>query len=432
MALADIGRRCWYNLTIRGLMLGALTLIVSAHAFAANTCDSAPSRPSVESDAQTAPGPRALRVVLYPFLPNFAAYKNWVVNQFESLHPDIELEIVDLSNNYYGSFTDDYVGCANADVYELDSVFLHDFAMNKKVQPLPASATIPDEQFLKNAAAGVAVNGVRYGSPHWVCGNFLFFDASDGALRGVDTLDKLKAIIGSHITPHRGLAVDLKGKSTLGEFYLNAAVDRYAQWSNILPRIAVFDPSLESDLQALSDMCEVGCRDSSRHGTAFFAEQFDAHNARALIGYSESLNGALKLASDQSKCPYAARCLDDADIDVEELPLDPKESKTMSWVDSFTVDSKCKDQCINDASAFIQFMNEDATFMSILLGSDGIPAYLLPAKKSLYSRRDLLAKAHLYPSLQKIIENSFVPSDLGLNEELRNVGRRVDADLPKQ
>jgi thiamine pyridinylase len=409
-----------------------VALLLSAQAFGVNNCRSVPERSSVDADAQGRSGARLLRVVLYPFLPNFGAYKNWIVTQFESKHPDIQLEIMDLSNNYYGSFTDDYVGCANADVYELDSVFLHDFALNSKIQPLPASATIPNDQFLKNAVTGVAVNGVRYGSPHWVCGNFLFFDSSDDALRGVDTLDKLKTIIGAHVASHRGLAVDLKGKSTLGEFYLNAAVDRYADWGNILPHIAVFDQTLESDLQALADMCENGCRDSKHHGTSFFAEQFDALRARALIGYSESLNGALKLASDPSKCSNADHCLRDSDIDVEELPLDPKGSKTMSWVDSFTVDSKCKDQCIADASAFIQFMNDDATYMSILLGSDGVPAYLLPAKKSLYSRSDLLAKAHLYPSLQKIIENSFVPSDLGLNEELRNTGRRIDRDLPKQ
>jgi thiamine pyridinylase len=432
MALVEIHKNCRHEPTVRTVILVVLALLVSVQTFAANNCRPAPSRSSVDSGAQVPAGARPLRVVLYPFLPNFAAYKNWVVSHFKSAHPDIQLEIVDLTNNYYGSFNDDYVGCANADIYELDSVFLHDFALNKRIQPLPGSATIPDEQFLKNAVAGVAVSGVRYGSPHWVCGNFMFFAASDDALRNVNTLDKLKAVIGAQHVPRRGIAVDLKGKSTLGEFYLNAAVDRYEDWSNISPHIAVFDPSLESDLRALSEMCEgTACRDSNHHGTTFFAEEFDARIARALIGYSESLNGALKLALDKSKCPDAASCLHDADIDVEELPLDPKGNKTMSWVDSFTVDSRCKDQCISDASAFIQFMNEDATYMSILLDGDGIPAYLLPAKRSLYSRSDLLAKAHLYPTLQKIIENSFVPSDLGLNEELRNTGRRIDTDLAK-
>jgi ABC-type glycerol-3-phosphate transport system substrate-binding protein len=136
MALAEFRRKCCYDLRLRGVMLVVVAVLASAQAFAANNCGSVPSRPSVALDAQTPTGPRALRVVLYPFLPNFAAYRDWVVNQFKSLHPDIQLKIVDLSNNYYGSFTDDYVGRASADVYELDSVFLNDFALNKKIQPL--------------------------------------------------------------------------------------------------------------------------------------------------------------------------------------------------------------------------------------------------------------------------------------------------------
>ncbi len=65
------------------------------------------------------------------------------------------------------------------------------------------------------------------------------------------------------------------------------------------------------------------------------------------------------------------------------------------------------------------------------LGSDGVPAYLLPAEASLYSKPDLLRSAHLYPALKSIIENSVVPSELGLNEELRNLGRVVDDELSK-
>jgi ABC-type glycerol-3-phosphate transport system substrate-binding protein len=114
------------------------------------------------------------------------------------------------------------------------------------------------------------------------------------------------------------------------------------------------------------------------------------------------------------------------------LPLDDKGAHTMSWVDSFTLDKNCKDQCAKDAVAFIQFMNSDDVFLLALLPAGGPPAYLLPAKASLYSNPNLLAKAHLYPKLRAIIETAAVPSALSLNEELRNAGRRLDADLPQQ
>jgi thiamine pyridinylase len=371
-------------------------------------------------------------VVLYPAIPNFPAVKDWVVKSFEKAHPDVHLEIVDLTNNYYGSFVDDYIGCADADVYELDSVFLYDFALNGRIQALPETAKAPSNTFLKNAVSGVVIDGTQYGAPHWVCENFLFFQASDKKLKHLETIDKLSSEIGPHPPTGKGIAVDLKGKSTLGEFYLNAVVDRYQDWNVVKMHIAVFDAAIEKDLARLRDLCEgTACRDSKKHSTPFFAEEFETKKARALIGYSESLNGALKAAGDKSKCPTDRSCLHDADFDVDQLPLDSNASKAMSWVDSFTINSKCTDACLSDAAAFIQFMNQDDTFMAILVGADGVPTYLLPAKASLYANKDLVGKAHLYPALKAIIENAVVPSDLGLNEELRNTGRTVDKELSK-
>jgi hypothetical protein len=249
---------------------------------------------------------------------------------------------------------------------------------------------------------------------------------------GLGTITKLMAAIGPHPAAGGGLSVDLMGKSTLGEFYLNAAFDHFKDWDEVAAHVGAFDKDIEKDLVSIRDLCEQKtCRDQNRHQTSFFAEQFGAKHARALIGYSESLNGALELAADKSKCPTAGSCLNDADIDVEELPLDSHASKVMSWVDSFVIDKKCEQQCLADAAEFIRFMNDDDVYMSILLPQDGVPAYLLPAKASLYLKQSLLDHARLYPKLRSIIENSEVPSDLGLNEELRNIGRRIDKDLSK-
>ena len=377
--------------------------------------------------------PRTLRVVLYPFIPGFDAFKTQVKTRFEQAHPDIQLEIVDLTDNYYGPFADKYIGCAKADVYELDSVFLYDFAINKKIQELPPEAALPTDALLKNAVAGSMVNGKRYGAPHWVCGNFLFFDSSDTKLRGVKTLKELTATIGPNPSADHGLAVDLMGKSTLGEFYLNAAFDRYGDLQQARQHIILYDSALKDDLLSVSKICEVeSCRKSDYHGTPVFAEEFAEKRARALVGYSESLNGALIADADTSKCPSATACRTDASFDVEELPLDDKGAHTMSWVDSFALDKNCKDQCAKDAVAFIQFMNADDVFLLALLPAGGPPAYLLPAKGSLYTNPNLLAKAHLYPKLKSIIETAAVPSSLSLNEELRNAGRQLDGDLPQK
>jgi thiamine pyridinylase len=417
----------------RSLLL-SLVLLFPVLTFASNNCTSDVGQ-SAGSDAMQQANPagvRTLTVVLYPFVPNFGAFRDEVTKRFHATHPDIRLAVVDLTDNYYGTFTPAYVGCVKADVYEVDSVFLHDFAINKKIQPLPEAAKLPSDGFLKNAMAGSIVDGVQFGSPHWVCGNFLFFASADKKMDGLGTITRLMAAVGPHPGAGGGLSVDLMGKSTLGEFYLNAAVDHFKDWNEVAAHAGAFDKTLEKDLVSIRDLCEQKtCRDEDKHQTSFFAQQFGGKHARALIGYSESLNGALELAADRSKCLTAGSCLNDADIDVEELPLDSHASKAMSWVDSFVIDKKCEQQCLTDATEFIRFMNDDDVYMSILLPQDGVPAYLLPAKASLYSRQDLLSHAHLYPKLRSIIESSEVPSDLGLNEQLRNIGRRVDKDLSK-
>ncbi len=415
---------------MRFLILVAISVALSQASVARPTCASTSTQPQ---SANASGSPRTLRVVLYPFIPGFASFKSTVKSQFEASHPDIQLEIVDLSDNYYGPFAAQYIGCADADVYELDSVFLYDFAVNKKIQELPPAVALPDDALLKNAVTGSMANGKRYGAPHWVCGNFLFFNSSDTKLRGVKQLNELVKAIGQTPGANQGIAMDLMGKSTLGEFYLNAAFDRYGDLELARQHIAIYDATIKDDLLAVSKMCQVeSCRKPDYHQTPFFAQEFAEKRARALVGYSESLSGALAAAADLTQCPAADKCLQDTDFDVEEFPLDDKGTHAMSWVDSFALDKKCKDRCVKDAATFIQFMTQDDTYLLALLPKGGLPTYLLPAKSSLYSNAQLLNAAHLYPKLKQIIEQAAVPSALSLNEQLRNVGRQLDSDLPQQ
>jgi hypothetical protein len=134
--------------------------------------------------------------------------------------------------------------------------------INKKVQELPPDLVEPEGNLLKNAAIGSTVNGKRYGSPHWVWGNFLFFNSSDMQIRKTKKLADLVRIIGRTLPKDRGLAIDLMRKSTLGEFYLNAAFDRYHDWPNVQPHAGFYDFRLKSDILALAPMCKaMGCRD---------------------------------------------------------------------------------------------------------------------------------------------------------------------------
>jgi thiamine pyridinylase len=389
-------------------------------------------------DLHAANNRRQLRVVLYPFIPEFASAAETVKKTFEANNPDIELTILDLSSNYYGPGDATYVGQVDADVIELDSVFLADFVHKGKIQELPQDFLLPPSDLLSNAYRGSMLNGKRYGAAHWACRNFLFFPSANKPSTPIEKLSQLQAFL----DPNKDgtLLMDMRGKLTLGELYLMAAFDRYKDWAHVAPAVQTLDSAVEDDLIRLSKLCpHGGCRDQIFHEiTGIYGQEFARKRSKALVGYSELLRSVLL---ENLNCP--ADCIGDADLDVADIPLDEAGSVPISWVDSFTVATSCKGDCFTDARKFVQMMNSEDMYFRILLpfglsflkspvATEPVPAYLLPARVSLYSNPKLLASAHLYPKLRLLVENAEVPTSDGLNDLLRVIGKKIDSDLDKK
>jgi thiamine pyridinylase len=385
------------------------------------------------------PSQRILKVVLYPFIPEFTSAAETVKRVFEAENPGVNLTLLDLSGNYYapGDASDaSYVGQVQADVIELDSVFLADFVHQHKIQELPPEILLPQSDLLANAYRGSIFDGKRYGAAHWACRNFLFFPAAAPPSPPITTLTQLEAFIGNNTSV--GLLMDMKGKLTLGELYLMAAFDRFRDLEHALPAVQHLDKNVEDDLVRLRKLCPVGsCRDQISHELGgIYGMQFARKRSKTLIGYSELLHSVL---SEAASC--GSDCLQDGDIDVAELPLDDAGSVPISWVDSFTISSSCTGPCFGDAKRFIRMMNSDSMYLSMLLPAGysfltppnptkPVPAYLLPAKLSLYSNPKLLASAHLYSKLRTLVERAEVPTADNLNGSLRAIGKTIDSDLP--
>lgn len=380
---------------------------------------------------------RQLRVVLYPFIPEFSAAADAIKTTFEKQNPDIELTILDLSGNYYAPGDATYVGQVNADVIELDSVFMADFVHSGKIQELPTDFLLPQSELLSNAYRGSMFDGKRYGAAHWVCRNFLFFARANPPATPITKLSELEVYAAAGTDGK--LMMDLRGKLTLGELYLMAAFDRYRDWQHVSPVVQNLDSAVENDLVRLSKLCpDGGCRDPIFHElTGIYGQEFARKRSKVLVGYSELLHSVLL---EKSNC--GADCLGDQDIDVAELPLDDAGPVPISWVDSFTVSASCKDICLSDAKKFLQMMSTDDMYLKLLLPSGfsfmkspvstpDIPAYLLPAKSSLYSNSRLLTAAHLYPQLKHLVENADVPTADHLNDRLRVIGKTVDSNLAR-
>lgn len=381
------------------------------------------------------PRQRTLRVVLYPFIPEFTSAAETVKRAFEVENPGVNLSILDLSGNYYAPGDASYVGQVQADVIELDSVFLADFVHQHKIQELPPEILLSQSELLASAYRGSILDGKRFGAPHWACRNFLFFPAAAPPSPPVTTLTQLETFIGNNTS--NGLLMDMKGKLTLGELYLTAAFDRFRDLQHALPAVQHLDKNIEDDLVRLRKLCSAGsCRDQISHEfTGIYGMQFAHKRSKSLVGYSELLHSVL---SEAASC--GTDCLQDRDLDVAELPLDDAGSVPISWVDSFTISSSCTGPCFGDAKRFIRMMNSDSMYISMLLPAGysfltppnptkPVPAYLLPAKLSLYSNPKLLTLAHLYPKLRTLVEKAEVPTDDNLNDKLRAIGKALDSAL---
>jgi len=382
---------------------------------------------------------RSLRVALYPYVPQKAEMYWQLEQMFEDKFSEIDLRFVDLGDYYDGQMVKNLID-GKVDVIEVDTIFLRDLVDKKLIADLPPSVLESTGTFLPVAEKAARLDGKIYGVPHWVCGNFMFFRADDperNRLRNVRSLDSLERIIGRPLDPGQSVLSDFKGKSTLGEKYLDALLDVYQDEEQLMDRLAADEPDTKA-LQGLSRLfalCPGGLCDSQKHhNTAYYAKQFAHRKARVFIGYSERLFFvADEYLNGVREDEPAVGVVGKSDIDIAPAPLavtDTSKNGTISlaWVDVLSVSKSCKGEARRDAENLIKFFNDEEFTKCLLIPARGqAPRYLLPARSSLYGAPDLLAVAPLYTSFFEIMTNSISVTAPGLNEKLRSIGEFIDS-----
>jgi thiamine pyridinylase len=370
-----------------------------------------------------------LRVALYPFVPDKTGLFAQVEHSFELANPEIDLQIVDLSDNYYDESSPHAITNTESDIFEVDSVFMDDLVDSGRIQPLPRAIVPSAEVFAPVAVAAAQVNGVWYGLPHWLCTNYLFVKGDD-PLATVAKLSELKSGISADHAPNKGLLVDLKGRSTLGEIYLDALLDQYRTFDKVAPFLTV-DNLNEGTVKDLSDvrtLCDADfCRDSDYHDMeGFYARQFAHQHGRALVGYSERL---YYIGQENLTACKKGECIGLPDLALTPLPLSDNGSQPFAWVDSFAVASSCTEQCLSDAQAFLEHAAGIDEVRSTLVPVYGqAPRYLLPALTALYTDKSLLSVAPLYPRLYGAVRQAIAVRGKSLNKSLRDVGKKLDKE----
>lgn len=402
-------------------MLVSLLVLLSMHAAVAYAAD-----PPFKAR-------RPLRVILYPFLPDKTGVFRHVEQSFEQSFPEIDLQVIDLSDNYYDETSIHAITNTDADVLEVDSVFIQDLIDNERIQPISSSLRASTGSMLRVAEDAVSQGPEWYGVPHWACTNYLFTRPKD-PLASAATLDDLVKALGKAHPAKQGLLIDLKGRSTLGELYLDALLDKHKTLAAAAPFLSVAsrDQAAIDDLKTVRTLCDSDlCRDSTYHDmVGFYARLFARDEGRALVGYSERL---YYVGTETLNACRTGACKGLDQVSMVPLALSSKGSQPFAWIDSFTIAKSCSGQCLLDAEAFIRHTASVDEVRKLLIPAWGeAPRYLMPALSALYTDAELLKSAPLYGDLYPGIKSAIAIRQAGLNAALREMGGYLDKKvLPK-
>jgi thiamine pyridinylase len=371
---------------------------------------------------------RVLHVSLYPYIPDAAEAALALKQGFEREHPDVIVDMT-LNQNYYSPKPGDKgVLFEDADVHEIDVIFLQDFLNRHKLAPLPASFAASVGQLEPLAAVAASDGGRLVAVPQWMCADFLFYRADKTGLGSAHTLVEMERVLG----PEHGLLLSMKGGGTLGELYLSALLARDGSPEAALGHVtATPDPVILDRLQRLLMLEPAGfgrSADYDQRGN-FYARQFARRAGSAFVGYSEMTHDVLEETA--TSCRVEDRCVTAADIRVAAMPFSDNAVRPAVWVDMFGIDARVHGRTMADAQDFIRYAVSMPAYRALLVPAEGgRPRYLMPAMQAAYADPAIRKAAPLYPAFRAILDKGVVVTVPGLNAKLHDVAANIDAALP--
>lgn len=364
---------------------------------------------SVDAEAQR----RELKAYLFPYLPHQDTYYNNLERAFEAINTDIDLKITLDEENYY----DGGLLKAEADVYEIDCIFLDDMVKQNRIAPFPDQAYLADKDTL-NYDGVHSVGNSLYAIPHWLCSYFMIYHKDDAALRDAIYLRDIERVLGKD----RGvLMMSVHGGLSAGSAYIDGLRDDRKAKAEISTALAAttLDNVMMENMKRLLQL-------TKKNGVAqpVSINRFISGDARAYVTYAETINSVLDSIN-------AGSHIKKDDVMIRDWPLSDNGSRPLGWVDALAVKQGLDAQQKEDAQKLIEFMvSKDGYHLALLPKEGESPRYLLPPYKSYYQDAQILDKAPLYNVLFNLVSN-FGPLKLPqvTNDEIIKVGNKVAQEL---
>ncbi len=379
----------------------------------------------VAGAAQAAPR-RVLHVSLYPYIPDVQAAAFTLKQGFERLHPDVVLDITLNANYYSPDPKDGGVLYEDADVHEVDSVFMQDFLNRHLLQPIGASGFDPLTPVARQAATS---DGILWAAPQWICTDFIVYRSDHPAIAQATSL----ATLATALSAAHGLLLDMHDPGQLGELYLSTLVaasggDPEAALARLT---ATPDPVILTRLRRILSLEPAGLGRDGRYAQyeGFYARQFARGVGAAFVGYSELTHDALDEAAEG--CRREDHCVTPAELRVAPFPFADGQVKPNVWVDMFAIDREVHGQTLSDARNFIRYATSLAAYRALLIPRDGeAPRYVMPASETAFDDPAILRAAPLYSAFHAIVARGVAVSVPNLDRRLHLVAARIDVELP--
>ena len=370
---------------------------------------------------------RVLHVSLYPYIPEPEAAALELKQGFERLHPDVIVDMTFNPNYYDPNPAAKGVLYEDADIHEIDVVFMRDFLALHRLQPPRIAGLDPLEPLANDAAT---YGGVLWAVPQWMCTDFLIYRSDETALGATHTLNGLEAALG----PGHGLLLDMSGQGQLGELYLSMllADGDQAPDAALAHGAPAPDAATIARFRRILALEPAGLGRNPAYGRieSFYARQFARRAGSAFVGYSEMTHEVLDETT--TSCLQQDRCVTADQIRVAAFPFVDGKLRPTVWVDMFAIDAKVRGRTLTDARDFIRYAVSLSAYRSLLIPQAGdTPRYLLPATRTAFDDADLQHAAPLYPQFRSIMEQGAVVTTPHLNATLHAAAIRLDAALPR-
>lgn len=373
---------------------------------------------------------RIFTAVLFPYIPDsanddFTSLKATLESWFEAANPEIDLVLtidpnMDLYDLAPGGTLNTLLGTGPGavNVVELDTILLGDLVDRGWVQALPFSTD--DWGFFPAAVASASLTGTVYGTPTYLCGNYIYSWAP--GIHDVDTGQGLIDFLEEHPHPEAtALVGNFKGSWTLPSLYVDAWADTHTNdpisvsQSYALP----LDPLTMDVFSQVVDLCgaEGGpCLDGTYKDNTAAETAFAKEEANGFVGYSERLFYIMQARDGNVLLPS-----------VISAPLGT-DSNPVMFVDALAINPACSGQCATDAETFSRFMSTLRVRNLIAFSEDAppltFPRYLLQAIEAFYTTApgsENLIYQQIYPILANDMEypnQGFPAARLLLDPEL--------------